>query len=367
MSVLRSSPQRELPAGGRAVTSRARRVLLSLVGIVIGVVAAIAYGALVGFVSPPRLEISGSEIDLGEIAAGEKTSRTVTLRNTGGQTLEIADVQRSCGCTETRLDKTTLAPNEEADLHISVVRNSVAAGTAHVAITSNDPQNPVSLVTLLLRTPRECAISPAHLTFQGLDRNALPAARRMFLTMWGSDLFAAGANVTASAFAEHLDVQVLPQPEQGKCVVEVWLGPTAPSGSWHGKIHLEDRDGLINRDVDVSAYVDSTYFLPVADFLLCGESDELERREDTVLVLKHRVDGAFNIERITLDSDLDNLLIAERVQSSDSGVTMIRVDPRPQRKAFRKQTKGHMYLHLSGVVDEVFCIPVTLCAQDDAP
>jgi hypothetical protein len=63
---------------------------------------------------------------------------TFMLRNCGQETLEISDVDSSCGCTVATLEQTTLAPGETAaldvDLHVTPERTS-----STVYIHSTDP------------------------------------------------------------------------------------------------------------------------------------------------------------------------------------------------------------------------------------
>ena len=88
----------------------------------------------------PRLELSATSADLGEMAVQDEKTATFTLKNTGTKALELKQFSTSCNCTFAQLKtpsqtspmfnmmmhmppkdmnwKTELQPNEEATLSV---------------------------------------------------------------------------------------------------------------------------------------------------------------------------------------------------------------------------------------------------------
>jgi hypothetical protein len=66
--------------------------------------------------SSPPLEASPGRIDMGVMKPGAKIAGSVTLTNTGSETLKIARVNSSCSCTVADLPKRELAPGETVEL-----------------------------------------------------------------------------------------------------------------------------------------------------------------------------------------------------------------------------------------------------------
>ena len=109
----------------------------------------------------PKLEIVGGEtVDWGKQPPGT-LKRTIAVVNTGGDTLRIADVHPSCGCTTAPLDKKLLASGDTAHIDISIDMTN-RSGPQHktITITSNDSTRPTMQVSLAADIVREIAANP---------------------------------------------------------------------------------------------------------------------------------------------------------------------------------------------------------------
>jgi hypothetical protein len=78
-----------------------------------------------------RLAVEVPIFDFGEVAQGEKRKHVFDLRNVGNKTINIANVQSSCGCTVAGYDKSNIQPRDHAPLALTFDTGE-AHGRVHV-------------------------------------------------------------------------------------------------------------------------------------------------------------------------------------------------------------------------------------------
>jgi len=133
------------------------RVLFA--GIVLVIAAATA-------AAQPKIEaVGGTTLDMGNVYAGESVQKFTTIKNTGTDTLRIADVKAQCGCTATLMSEKVLAPNDTGKLSITF---NTAGQNGHrskqVYVMSNDPVNPKLTITFSAEVMTVLDINPKVLT-----------------------------------------------------------------------------------------------------------------------------------------------------------------------------------------------------------
>jgi len=121
----------------------------------------------------PRLEISATEWNFGDVWQGTPLRFEVRLTNTGDAPLTL-EPKSSCGCTVPTRPKSPLAPGESDQMVISydAVRRR---GPAHhtVTLTTNDPQRPTVMITVRGTVKPIYDVSPTdNLTFGRLFQDA---------------------------------------------------------------------------------------------------------------------------------------------------------------------------------------------------
>ncbi len=97
----------------------------------------------------PKLVVQQTEYDFGNIKQGVKVTHIFVLTNSGGDLLKITDIQASCGCTAALPDKNELGPGESTNLKVTF--NSAGRFGKQkklVRIESNDPENPLAIITI---------------------------------------------------------------------------------------------------------------------------------------------------------------------------------------------------------------------------
>jgi cytochrome c553 len=68
----------------------------------------------------PALHIQPAVYDLGDIKEGEAAIATFFIRNNSKQSIELVDIQASCGCTAAEPDSFIIAPNSFTQLKVAV-------------------------------------------------------------------------------------------------------------------------------------------------------------------------------------------------------------------------------------------------------
>lgn len=93
------------------------------------------------YTGPPALIVSEEVGDLGLIKPDKEQTHVFTLRNEGGETLIIENVQAPCGCTATLLSSEEILPGGTAQLEVTFnPRGYQGEVTQSVYIYSNDPE-----------------------------------------------------------------------------------------------------------------------------------------------------------------------------------------------------------------------------------
>jgi hypothetical protein len=110
----------------------------------------------------PRIEVVGGDtVDWGRVPP-QVLKKTILITNSGGDTLKIAKVQPSCGCTTAPLDKNVLAPGDTARVSVSVdVASHSGPIQKSLTITSNDSTRPDVHITLKADLVRDVEAEPA--------------------------------------------------------------------------------------------------------------------------------------------------------------------------------------------------------------
>ncbi len=98
----------------------------------------------------PKITVKPIEYDFGDIIQGEIVSHTFIITNAGWDTLNIAHVRASCGCTAASPEKSLLAPGESTNLLVSFnSKGRIGKQTKFVYIQSNDLDIPEMKLTFV--------------------------------------------------------------------------------------------------------------------------------------------------------------------------------------------------------------------------
>ncbi len=129
--------------------------------------------ALVAFAGPKLEFLDGGTHDWGIVKAGAKPEplkATVTLKNSGDETLIISKVKPTCGCTTAPISKDTLKPNETATLDITLKVSHSGSVTKTIKIYANDvDEKKPHYYRLKANIKQDVDIAPQYLTFGNME------------------------------------------------------------------------------------------------------------------------------------------------------------------------------------------------------
>lgn len=97
----------------------------------------------------PKLVLSSNQFNFGEVDEGKVVEAKIEFKNEGKGVLEINDVKTTCGCTAVLLSSKKLQPGETGTIGINLdTSNRIGQFVRTVAIYSNDPEQPIHVITL---------------------------------------------------------------------------------------------------------------------------------------------------------------------------------------------------------------------------
>jgi hypothetical protein len=97
----------------------------------------------------PKIHVDKKKIDLGTMTEGEEVFHVFTISNNGERDLLIRAVKASCGCTTTDFANSVIKPGESAEMEVTFRSVGKKGKQNHrITIVTNDPNNPVSLLSL---------------------------------------------------------------------------------------------------------------------------------------------------------------------------------------------------------------------------
>lgn len=97
----------------------------------------------------PEITFEKKKIDFGEISSGKVMDLLYKFENTGDETLVIKNINTSCGCTYTRLEKKEYEPGEKGSIPVKFFSKGYRGKVIKtVTVVSNDKANPYIRLSL---------------------------------------------------------------------------------------------------------------------------------------------------------------------------------------------------------------------------
>jgi hypothetical protein len=97
----------------------------------------------------PRIIVDSAVFDFGEVPEGAETTHFFKISNVGNDTLQITDVETSCGCTVPDPKKMTILPKQSTKVKVTFnSRGRVGYNEKSVVVLSNDAVEPQKQLVL---------------------------------------------------------------------------------------------------------------------------------------------------------------------------------------------------------------------------
>ena len=100
-------------------------------------------------VLPPAINIPNTSLDFGEdVPAGESRTLTLVVKNTGGEALNISDIQSDLDGVSVSQTELMVAAGDSAKVEITFTPSEDGPFSGTITISSNDPENSSIAVSL---------------------------------------------------------------------------------------------------------------------------------------------------------------------------------------------------------------------------
>lgn len=112
----------------------------------------------------PEIAVDRPTYDFGSVSQGKKVEHVFIVRNKGNAPLTIKSVRPSCGCTAIASSASVIAPGRSGEIK-TTFNSANYAGTIHktVAVESNDPKAPASVLTIKGTVIEDIQLAPRQL------------------------------------------------------------------------------------------------------------------------------------------------------------------------------------------------------------
>ena len=264
----------------------------------------------------PRLEVTPAGYDFGQIDDSKPVTRSITLTNTGDETLRIPEeggLKGSCGCTVPQLEKFTLEPGESMQIEVTFdPRNRSGKQSKTVTIQTNSDRGPTII-------PVEAMVIQRVQFVEGvanLGRVDQGDAATTTIRVRGTDTEfkvtgvelsrpdAYSATIVSQGFSERDDLVEGSMVEVGETTIEITLLADAPVGRVDSILKVMTNAALVpehQTQVITQVAGDVRLDKPAMQLGALNAGDTFEQ----TLNLHSNKGNPFNIERIVfVSSDL---------------------------------------------------------------
>ncbi len=117
-------------------------------------------------VQSPIILFETPDFNFGKIYKGQKAEHIFKFKNQGNTDLQISKVKSSCGCTAAILTNKTIPPGETGEIKTTFNSGSYNGKvTKSITVNSNDPDNPITRLTISGEVSELISITPARVNF----------------------------------------------------------------------------------------------------------------------------------------------------------------------------------------------------------
>ncbi|HEX9860223.1 MAG TPA: DUF1573 domain-containing protein [Nitrospirota bacterium] len=302
----------------------------------------------------PRLALSATKWDMGEIYQWTNPSTTIYISNTGDRDLEITNVLASCGCTAVFLSEKVIKPGDKGSLRIDFASYNFSGKVNKIVrLTTNDPAAETTDITVAGNISEDKAgmgsISPAEVDLGVVAPYETRYIDAEIKNSGNVDLNILGIEMPDGFF---LDSSV-PNLAKARGGIPVRFGyrPPRDKGPIEGEIKVKTsgREGNL-LTIKLAGYIGES--ARGADTLVVTPTGFVAGPGGWTLTLSIKNDGASPVTLDGVDSSLDlsgQELGDSELRPGDTGTVKLMLDP----KGLRTGTRGYIYLRVGLPVEVV--------------
>ena len=126
----------------------------------LGLLLCLLQSTTLGVLQGQTIKVDAKTLDLGSVKNNTKVKGVYRVSNQGKAYLQISELRPSCGCTSTVLGQWALQPQESTLIEVTLDTAGLKGDvTKSIQVVTNDPQNPLTLLTLKARVIPDLDIS----------------------------------------------------------------------------------------------------------------------------------------------------------------------------------------------------------------
>ncbi|MBK8914889.1 MAG: DUF1573 domain-containing protein [Phycisphaerales bacterium] len=184
----------------------------------------------------PKLKLSETVWDMGQVWAGEAVKGSITISNTGEAPMNV-DVRTSCGCTAAKKPKNPLGVGESDTFEISYNTKKIGPVNQTVTVMTNDPTQPQAMISVKGEIKALYKIEPdPGLTFNRLGKNSAESREAMIINQYSEPL---DLKVRTGQDNPSLEVTIEPVEAGMKWKVTARTKPPLAMGALRGELILD--------------------------------------------------------------------------------------------------------------------------------
>jgi Protein of unknown function (DUF1573) len=185
--------------------------------------------------------------DFGTVARGPELSFPFRFTNNTGQTVHVASVRVSCGCTTAQALQTDVEPGKTGVILASMdTRRFLGAKRVTIFVQFDRPQWSESRLWVQANSRDDLSISPDGLAFGQTSQGSHPV-QTVTVTFYGNGQRTIEESRGDSAYIQTAVKELQRNPTEVSYQVRASIRPDTPAGKWFSDVWLKTNDPSMPR------------------------------------------------------------------------------------------------------------------------
>jgi hypothetical protein len=207
--------------------------------------------------------------DFGSVARGPELTYPFRFTNNTGQTIHVASVRVSCGCTAAQALQTNVEPGKSGSILATMdTRRFLGHKRVTIFVQFDQPQWDEVRLWVQANSRDDLSITPEGLAFGQTSRGSQPV-RTVTVTFYGNNQWAVQRAQPESGYVQTYVKEVRRDPTEVAYQITAKIRPDTPAGKWFSDVWLKTNDPSVERvripvtvDVEPVATVNSRVLKP---------------------------------------------------------------------------------------------------------